>query len=59
MHFINNDDFSPQYITIYNAILALQRFGSDCFVAKSDIESAFQLFSIHLDDWKLVCYGMG
>ena len=53
-HFIDKDDFSLQYITIDNAISAIQGFGSDCFMAKTDIESAFRLFPVHPDDWELL-----
>lgn len=53
-HFINKDDFSLQYITIDNATLAIQRFDSDCFMAKTDIESVFRLFPVHPDDWELL-----
>ena len=53
-HFIDKDDFSLQYITIDNAISAIQRFGSDCFMAKTDIESAFRLFPVHPHDWELL-----
>ena len=53
-HFIEKDDFSLQYITIDNAIAAIHGFGSDCFMAKTDIESAFRLFPIHPDDWELL-----
>ena len=49
-HFIDKDDFSLQYITIDKAISAIQRFGSDCFLAKTDIESAFWLFPVHPHD---------
>ena len=53
-HFIDKDDFSLQYITIDKAISAIQRFGSDCSMAKTDIESAFRLFPVHPRDWELL-----
>ena len=53
-HFIDKDNFSLQYITIDNAIRAIQRFGADCFMAKTDIESAFRLFPVHPEDWELL-----
>ena len=52
--FIARDDFSFQYITIDNAISAIQGFGSDYFMANTDIESAFRLFPVHPDDWELL-----
>ena len=53
-HFIEKDDFSLQYITIDNAIAAIQEFGPHCFMAKTDIESAFRLFPVHPEDWELL-----
>ena len=41
-------------LTIDNAILAIQRFGSDCFMAKTDMESTFRLFRVPPDDWELL-----
>lgn len=49
--FLDNDDFSLQYVTTDNAILAIQRFGSGCFMAKPDIVSLFRIFPAHPDDW--------
>ena len=42
-NFIEKDDFSLQYITIENAIAAIQNFGQDFYMGKTDIESAFRL----------------
>ena len=53
-YFIERDDFSLQYITIDNAIAAIQGFGSNCFMAKTDMESAFRLYPVHPDDWELL-----
>ena len=53
-YFIEKDDFSLQYITIDNAVAAIQEFGPSCFMAKTDIESAFRLFPVHPDDWELL-----
>lgn len=54
-HFIDKDDFSLQYITIDKAISAIQRFGSDCFMTKTDIESAFRpFFLVHPHDWEFL-----
>ena len=47
-------DFSLQYITIDNAIAAVQKFGRGCFMAKTDIESAFRPFPVHPDDRELL-----
>jgi hypothetical protein len=48
------DDFSPQYVTIDDAIAGIKRFGPDCFLAKTDIESAFRLIPVHPDDYELL-----
>jgi hypothetical protein len=53
-YFIDKDEFSLQYITIDNAIEAIQSFGPNCFMAKTDIESAFRLFPVHPEDWELL-----
>ena len=53
-YFIEKDDFSLQYITIDNAITAIQTFGQGCYMGKTDIESAFRLIPVHPDDWELL-----
>ena len=53
-YFIEKDDFSLQYITIDNAIAAIQTFGQGCYMGKTDIESAFRLIPVHPDDWELL-----
>ena len=53
-YFIEKDDFSLQYITIDNAIAAIQKFGPGCYMGKTDIESAFRLIPVHPKDWALM-----
>ncbi len=53
-HSISKDDFSVQYVTIDDAIEGIKRFGPGCFLAKTDIESAFRLIPIHPDDYELL-----
>ena len=53
-YFIGKDHFSLQYITIANAIAAIQEFGRGCYMGKTDIESAFCLIPVHPDDWELL-----
>ena len=53
-YFIEKDDFSLQYITIDNAIAAIQKFGPGCYMGKTDIESAFRLIPVHANDWALM-----
>ena len=48
------DDFSLQYITIDNAIAAIQKFGPGYYMGKTDIESAFWLIPVHPNDWELL-----
>ena len=51
---INKEDFSLTYVTVDDAIQAIQRLGEGAFMAKTDIESAFRLIPIHPDDWELL-----
>ena len=51
---IPKEDFSLQYVTIDNAIEGIKRFGQGCFLAKTDIESAFRLIPVHPDDYELL-----
>ena len=51
---ISKEDFSLQYVTIDDAIEGIKRFGSGCFLAKTDIESAFRLVPVHPDDYELL-----
>ena len=49
-------DFSLQYITIDNAIQGISSLGQWCFLAKTDIESAFRLIPLRPSDYEL--FGM-
>ena len=51
---INKEDFSLTYVTIDDAIQAIQQLGEGAFLAKTDIESAFRLIPVHPDDWELL-----
>ena len=51
---ISREDFSLQYVTIDNAIEGIKHFGHGCFLAKTDIESAFRLIPVHPDDYELL-----
>ena len=42
------------YITIDNAIAAIQNFGQGCYMGKTDIEPAFRLILVHPDVWELL-----
>ncbi|KAL9954485.1 hypothetical protein ACROYT_G042033 [Oculina patagonica] len=57
-HFISKEDHSLQYITIDNAIQGIQSLGQGCFLAKTDIESAFRLIPIKPKDYELfgICW---
>ena len=50
------EDHSLQYITIDNAIQGILRHGRGCFLAKTDIESAFRLIPLKPSDYEL--FGM-
>ncbi len=51
---ISKEDFSLQYVTIDDAIKGIKRLGPGCFLAKTDIESAFRLIPIHPSDYELL-----
>ena len=51
---ISKEDFSLQYVTIDDAINGIQLNGPGCFLAKTDIESAFRLIPIHPNDYELL-----
>ena len=51
---ISKDDFSLQHVTINTGIQGIKRFGHGCFLAKTDIESAFRLIPVHPDDYELL-----
>jgi len=53
---IPKEDFSLQYTTIDNAIKAILGLGQECFLAKTDIESAFRLIPLRPSDYEL--FGM-
>ena len=50
------EDHSLRYITIDNAIQGILRHGRGCFLAKTDIESAFRLIPLKPSDYEL--FGM-
>ena len=45
---------SVHYATISDAIKVIKRFGSGCFMAKTDIKSAFRIIPIHPADVELL-----
>ena len=51
---ISKDDFALQYVTIDHAIEGIKHAGQGCFLAKTDIESAFRLIPVHPDDYELL-----
>ena len=51
---IPKEEFGLHYITIDNAIEGIISFGQGCFLAKTDIESAFRLIPVHPDDYELL-----
>ena len=55
-HFISKEDHSLQYITIDNTIAGILQLGKGCFLAKTDIESAFRLIPLKPSDYEL--FGM-
>ena len=52
--FIPSEFSSVSYATINDAISALKRAGRGCFMAKTDIKSAFRIIPVHPDDHPLL-----
>ena len=52
--FIPKDPYSLQYVRVDDAISILKCLGPGCFMAKTDLKSAFRLIPIHPDDWHLL-----
>ena len=51
---ISDFDSSVSYTKLSDAIAHIRSYGSRCFLAKSDIESAFRLLPVHPDDHHLL-----
>ena len=51
---ISSKDFSLQYVRIDDAIRILQKLCPNCFMAKTDVQSAFRNIPVHFQDWKLL-----
>ena len=51
---IEGEKYPLSYVTIDDAIRAIQELGPRTHMAKTDIESAFRLFPVHPDDWELL-----
>ena len=51
---IPKEDYSLQYVRIDDAIQGIKQFGVGCFLAKTDIESAFRLVPVHPEDYELL-----
>ena len=48
---ISEENSTVQYANIQNAIEKIQQLGPNCFLAKSDIQSAFRLIPLSADDY--------
>lgn len=51
---ISPEDFSLQYVRIDDAINLVLRLGHHCYMAKTDIQSAFRNIPVHPEDWELL-----
>lgn len=51
---IASEDYSLQYVRIDDAIRILLTLGPNCFMAKTDVQSAFRNIPVHPDDWELL-----
>jgi len=52
--FIPDDRSTVHYASISDAISLIKRIGPGCFMAKTDIKSAFRIIPIHPQDYSLV-----
>ena len=53
--FIPDESSSVRYATINDAILILKTLGKGCFMAKTDIKSAFRIIPVHPLEYPLLC----
>ena len=51
---ISSEDFSLQYVRIDDTIRILLKLGPNCFIAKTDVQSAFRNIPVHPQDWELL-----
>lgn len=51
---IPKENSSVRYASVDSAIAAIKRLGPGCFLAKTDIQSAFRLMPIHPSDYPLL-----
>ena len=51
---ISAEEYSLQYVRIDDAIRILLKLGPNCFMAKTDVKSAFRNIPVHPDDWELL-----
>ena len=52
--FIPDQFSSVQYASIGDAITLIKSLGRGCYMAKTDIKSAFRIIPIHPDDWAVL-----
>ena len=53
---IPSDQATVQYATLQQAIEIIVRLGRGCYLAKSDIKSAFRLIPLHPSQYHLFCF---
>ena len=51
---ISSEEYSLQYVRLDDAIRILLKLGPKCFMAKTDVKSAFRNIPVHPDDWELL-----
>ena len=51
---ISAEQYSLQYVRIDDAIRILLKLGPNCFMAKTDVQSAFRNIPVHPEDWELL-----
>ena len=53
---INEHFSSVKYQTVENALKLILKFGRGCYLAKTDIKSAFRLIPTSLDEYRLLIF---
>ena len=51
---ISSEEYSLQYVRLDDAIRILLKLGPKCFMAKTDVKSAFRNIPVHPDNWELL-----
>ena len=51
---ISSEEYSLLYVRLDDVVRILLKLGPKCFMAKTDVKSAFRNIPVHPDDWELL-----